>query len=326
MESIKTSLSKFKNKLCEPNELSKTVLSVKTIDNYVRMVKAYLKWYKKVPTKKEKKIINVKAYRGYLKKEKKYSNITINLNLAAIDKYYKLELGIFDENNRLKLKPRKLITYTQEEIKKLLIATRNIKHKLIILFAYTCGLSLSEILNIKFKDINIKNSTLTVSRDNRIVPLNDLILHILKSYAIDKIKMGYLFVSSHNGHRLNLRTIQKVFTNACEKADIPNLGGIKSLRHSYAIHLVEKGTDIKLIKDLIGHSNLKTTMIYKRNAQKINPQGITLDLNPIEATGNGFIYSNAICDYCTQKKCKICRKYSKFEGQRVILELLGSCV
>lgn len=321
MISIKTSLSRFKKKLSKANEITKKKLSEKTINNYLRMAKYYLEWYKKIPTKDEKKINNVKAYRTYLKKEKRYSLRTINLNLAAIDKYYQIELGIFDENNRMKVKPRKIAVYTQEEIKSLLIATKNPKHKLVILFAYTCGLTLTEILNIRMRHINIKDKTLKVYSNKRTVPLNDLIIHVLNFYLADKKKIDYLFVSSYDGNRLHYRTIQKVFVNACEKAGLPNMGGIKCLRHSYATHLVENGTDLKIVRDLIGHSDIKTTMIYKRNAKKINHKGITLDLNHFEATGSDFIHSRSICDYCVQKKCKSCRKYSKFDGQRVFLKI-----
>lgn len=296
-------------------ELSKLPLSERTAYNYVRLVKDFLIWYGRVPGFKTSKIATVKKYRTYLIKQG-YSPRTINLILCALDTYYKVMRNNTDESNRVKVKPRKLIVYTEEEIEKLLSVCTNPKHKFVLVLAYGHGLTLNEIYNIQHKHFDFKNNILHVPNSDRTVSLSGLLISLFH-ICFDNRKINYLLIKDTTNERLNKRSVQKIFVNTCKKADLPNLGGIKTLRHSYATHLVEHGTDLKFVKELLGHSDLKTTQIYKRTAKgNIHIKSPVVNLDKAIIMKNDIIYSNSVCEYCLQKRCKSCRKYNGFQGVR----------
>lgn len=152
-----------------------------------------------------------------------------------------------------------------DEIKKIIEKTENIKHRLIIKLCYGMGLRVSEIVNLKIEDIDSKNMTVFISRGkgkkDRIVNLPKSLLDELREYyRIYKPKF-YLFEGMDNA-QYSVRSTQNVFKNAMKKAGISKRVGIHSLRHSYATHLLQYGTDISLIQKLMGHNSIKTTLVY----------------------------------------------------------------
>jgi integrase/recombinase XerD len=134
--------------------------------------------------------------------------------------------------------------------------------------AYSAGLRVSEIVKLKLADIDSKRMQIFVERakgkKDRYVNLSPVLLDILRKYIADHKPRPkvYLFESEQTGASYPTRTVQNIFTNAKNKAGIRKEVGIHSLRHSFATHLLEKGTDIRYIKDLLGHFNLKTTERY----------------------------------------------------------------
>ncbi|MBK9661079.1 MAG: tyrosine-type recombinase/integrase [Chitinophagaceae bacterium] len=140
--------------------------------------------------------------------------------------------------------------------------------------AYSSGLRVSEIVNLKISDIDSKRMQILVQRakgkKDRYVNLSPLVLDILRKY-IQEYKPRpkvYLFESEQTFTAYPTRTVQQIFTNAKHKAGIRKEVGIHSLRHSFATHLLDKGTDIRYIKDLLGHFNLKTTERYLHVSKK----------------------------------------------------------
>ena len=134
--------------------------------------------------------------------------------------------------------------------------------------AYSAGLRVSEIVKLKIADINSGRMQIFVERakgkKDRYVNLSPVLLKILRKY-IQEYKPRptvYLFESAQTLSAYPNRTAQQIFTNAKQKAGIRKEVGIHSLRHSFATHLLDKGTDIKYIKDLLGHFDIKTTERY----------------------------------------------------------------
>jgi len=156
----------------------------------------------------------------------------------------------------------------EEELRKLFTALINKKHKAMLFTAYSAGLRVSEVVNLKIADIDSQRMQIMIQRakgkKDRYVNLSPMLLDILRSYVqsyTPKPKI-YLFESEQSGTAYPPRTVQQIFTNAKEKAGIKKEVGIHSLRHSFATHLLEKGVDIRYIKELLGHFNIKTTERY----------------------------------------------------------------
>ena len=162
----------------------------------------------------------------------------------------------------------------EKELSKLFNALENKKHKAMLFTAYSAGLRVSEIVNLKIADIDSGRMQIMVSqakgKKDRYVNLSPVLLDILRKYMVEykpspKI---YLFESEQTLTAYPTRTIQQIFSNAKQKAGIRKEVGIHSLRHSFATHLLDKGTDIKYIKDLLGHFNIKTTERYLHVSKK----------------------------------------------------------
>ena len=92
--------------------------------------------------------------------------------------------------------------------------------------------------------------------------LDEGIKKVLQSYIAEKPTMDYLFINDSAETLLTSRTISKIFDHACKRAGVPKIGGIHTLRHSFATHLMERGIDTRCVQELLGHANIKTTEIY----------------------------------------------------------------
>jgi site-specific recombinase XerD len=162
----------------------------------------------------------------------------------------------------------------ETEITKLFNALPNKKHKAMLFTAYSAGLRVSELVNLKIADVDSERMQLFIERakgkKDRYVNLSPVLLDILRNYIKEyKPKpRNYLFESEQTGTAYPARTVQQIFANAKQKAGIRKDIGIHSLRHSFATHLLEKGTDIKYIKEILGHFNIKTTERYLHVTRK----------------------------------------------------------
>ena len=127
------------------------------------------------------------------------------------------------------------------------------------------GLRVSEIVNLKITDIDSKRMQVLVrqgkGKKDRYVNLPESILKELRAYYVAYKPKEFLFEGRY-GDQYSIRSVQAVFKNAMKKARINKKVGIHSLRHSYATHLIEQGTDIRFVQELLGHKDIKTTMIY----------------------------------------------------------------
>lgn len=163
---------------------------------------------------------------------------------------------------------------SKHEILSMISSTTNLKHRLIIEMLYSSGMRLSELINIKWCDIDFKRNLINIKNGkggkDRIVMLSR---RLKKSLCVfTKEREGHVFLSQR-GKTYAVGSIQKIIKNAAKKAGIQKNVTPHTLRHSFATHLLEKGTDIRYIKDLLGHSDISTTLIYtkvsNKNIQKI---------------------------------------------------------
>jgi site-specific recombinase XerD len=143
----------------------------------------------------------------------------------------------------------------------------NPKHRLLIALAYGAGLRVSETTNLKAKDINLDELTIHIKgakgNKDRMSIFSEKLVASLK--VIVALKQGNEFVFESNwGGKLDERSAQKVFEQALVKAGIKKEATFHSLRHSFATHLLENGTDVRYVQELLGHANIRTTQIYTK--------------------------------------------------------------
>jgi len=210
----------------------------------------------------------VRSYMLYCYEQLKLSENTLHSRLNALKFYFEKVLHrekFFVDIPRPKKHSILPKTIHQNDLKKMFDATTNLKHNTILKLCYGMGLRLSEIINLKITDIDSKNMQVFIERGkgkkDRYVNLPLSILEQLRTYYKMYHPKIYLF-EGQDGGQYSMRSIQQVFKNALQKAGINKKVGIHSLRHSYATHLLEQGTDIRFIQELLGHKDLKTTLIY----------------------------------------------------------------
>lgn len=217
-------------------------------------------------------VSRLKDYFQYCHKSLKLSEATIHSRINALKFYYEQVLGrekFFWEIPRPK-KPNQLPRVLSEnEIGRMFNALTNIKHKAILFTAYSAGLRVSEVINLKIRDVDSDRMQLFIEKSkgkkDRYVGLGILLLDVLRAYlkSCRPMPVKYVFENPDNpGQRYSVRSAQQIFHNAKEKAKINKNVGIHSLRHSFATHLLEKGIDIRYIKDILGHLSIKTTEKY----------------------------------------------------------------
>ncbi len=161
---------------------------------------------------------------------------------------------------------------SKEEVKAILEAHSNIKHKAMLSLIYSCGLRCSELLNLKPEHIDSKRGLVIIKqakgRKDRITPLSIKILNLLRQYFVLFKPKTYLFEGRNAGEKYDERSLQLVLKQSLEKAKITKPVTLHWLRHSFATHLLENGTDIRYIQELLGHSSSKTTEIYTHVSNK----------------------------------------------------------
>jgi site-specific recombinase XerD len=137
---------------------------------------------------------------------------------------------------------------------------------------YACGLRRGELLNLKLIDIDSQRGMIRINQGkggkDRLVPISEKVLELLREYYQYEKPKVYLFEGQHMGEKYNERSLQQVLKQALEKAKIKKPVTLHWLRHSYATHLLESGTDLRYIQELLGHNSSKTTEIYTHVSQK----------------------------------------------------------
>lgn len=247
--------------------------SPKTIHTYLHYNKELLR-FASYKSPKEITKQDIKDYLDFLFSSGKSAS-TVNLIINALKFYYEqiLQRKFFIPNVGIKRpkKDKKLpIVLSKQEVVKMIKATDNLKHKLIIQILYGSGLRISELVNLQINDIDFNRKMIIIKagkgRKDRITILSKQILENIDKYLRQWHPLAYLFESHESGKKINIRSAQKVVADAIKKASINKAASAHSLRHSFATHLLETGTDIRYIQELLGHARLETTQIYTKVA------------------------------------------------------------
>lgn len=245
-------------------------LSVNTIRNYLTDFALYLKWLGNREAAAQGKV-EVTEYMVYCMELEGLSNSTANCRLNAIKKYYEgvlKQARIFWEIPRAQKKLQLPKVLNEAEIRRMFAAVTNLKHKAILFTAYSAGLRVSDTVNLKIADIDSGRMQIRVADSkggkDRYVQLGMLTLDVLRAYLkqCNPRPVVYLFEGSRPGEAYSTTSAQTIFREARDKAGIRKQVSFHSLRHSFATHLLEKGVDIRYIKDLLGHFSIKTTERY----------------------------------------------------------------
>lgn len=221
---------------------------------------------------------DIEAYLLHKVEQGQIAESTQNLIINAIKFYYEHVLGRprthYDISRPRKHEPLPKVL-AREEVAKMLSLTQNLKHKCMLMLLYGGGLRLSEVLELTPIDINAKRMTIKVRRSkgkkDRVVPLPERLLVPLRNYCRAFEPLTWLFEGSTVGEQYNPRSLQKVVKTAAQRAGIERPVTAHMLRHSYATHLLEAGTDIRYIQEVLGHSSIKTTERYTHVAMNQKP-------------------------------------------------------
>jgi site-specific recombinase XerD len=196
---------------------------------------------------------------------------TINLIINSLKFYYEklLQRSFFVPNcgiARPKKDKRLPVVLSKEEIVRMINSLDNIKHKLILQILYGSGLRVSEAVGLKINDIDFVRHLIQIKegkgRKDRVSIVSETTLKNIEKYLNEYQPLKYLFESIETGSRMNIRSIQNIVYSSVLKAGIKKNVSAHSLRHSFATHLLESGTDIRYIQELLGHARLETTQIY----------------------------------------------------------------
>jgi site-specific recombinase XerD len=247
--------------------------SPSTIEVYRQSFEEFINYYntKKIDDITEPEII---AYTRYLVQERGISASSQNQAINAIKFYYEKVKGGARKFYQLErpLKEMKLPTVLSvEEVQAMIKSTKNLKHKAMIMLCYSAGLRLSELLNLKPSDVDTDRMQISVKgakgKKDRYTLLAEKMLPLLRDYYEKHHPEEYLF-EGEGGGQYSGRSLQTVVKEALQRANVKKYATVHTLRHSFATHLLENGTDLRYIQNLLGHSSSKTTEIYTHVTSK----------------------------------------------------------
>jgi integrase/recombinase XerD len=220
--------------------------------------------------------LDIEHYLLYLAEQKNYSFSGLNLMVNAI-KFLFEKVWNLPKTTYYLPRPRKTHTLPkvldEEDIKKIFAQVKNPKHRLILYVAYSSGLRVSEVVNIRLTDIHRKSMQIRIEqskgRKDRMVVLSKKVLSLMEDYYRRYRPKEYLFEGQYGGP-YSIRSAQMIFKRFKQMANVNIKGGIHLLRHSFATHLLEQGADIRLVQQQLGHNSVKTTQLYTHVTEKRN--------------------------------------------------------
>ena len=258
-------MSRLRQRLIE--ELTIRNYSPRTIDVYVDRVAKFAQHFGQSPDGLGP--THIRQYQLFLVQEKKASWTQFNQTVCALRFFYRVCLGKpwMIEHIPFPKQPKRLpVVLSREEVTRLFEAVSNIKHRTILMTLYATGLRISEVLALQVRDIDSARMLIQVRQGkggkDRYVPLSETLLNHLRRYWRFYRPGFWLFPSTDPRRALTASTVQRVCANAASKAGLSKRVSPHTLRHTFATHHLEAGTNLKTIQVLLGHRNLNTTSVY----------------------------------------------------------------
>lgn len=242
--------------------------SCNTLDNYMSAVARFLN--RLTPDSSRDWSETFKKHLIYLKEQEQLAPNTINQHAASIAYFLEEVLDLSPGDDiciRMKTGHPLPRVHSTQNIARIIMCPTNQKHRLILTLTYGCGLRLGEVVALKAEDIDIERGVLWVrggkgKKDRMVMLDNTLKPHVTEWLRSDDCGKTFLFEGYIDNKALSKRTVEKIYTTSCKKLNINNQGGLHSLRHSFATHLLEQGVNLRYIQTLLGHASSKTTEIY----------------------------------------------------------------
>jgi integrase/recombinase XerD len=239
--------------------------SERTVENYSCSVYLFLNYFS---TEIDPTRINTELIKDWLLTFKTIN--TRNHKLCAIKSFYEITVGMPLKLNKIPFskKDKKLpIVLSVDEIQRMFNVCDNLKHKVILGLLYSCGLRVSELINLKWANLNRSRMVINIiqakGKKDRQVPLDLKLTELLDKYWREYKSKEYVLNGWKDEPQYSERSVGQVIKQLANKAGIDNKRVYTHLiRHCHATHLVEAGTDINIIQRILGHSNVKTTAIY----------------------------------------------------------------
>jgi integrase/recombinase XerD len=258
-------MSQLRQKMIRAMQLRE--FSPKTQEAYVAAVSGLAKYCNKSPEKIVQE--EVENYLLHLRQELKRSSSTCNVVISGLRFFY--EHTIKDESVKLRLPPRKKTkrlpeVLSREDVNRVITSLANIKHRVILMTAYSAGLRVSELVRLRQKHIDSSRMVIRVEqgkgKKDRYTILSQRLLKELRVYYKACRPENWLFPAKISIRHISISSVQKIYYKAKKKAGITKGKGIHTLRHCFASHLLEAGYDVRRIQILMGHRSLSTTMAY----------------------------------------------------------------
>ena len=225
-------------------------------------------------TPEEIRADDVTEFIALMEKEKSYTASAMNLALSAIKFFFRhvLKRNDINEHHRPNQDGRLPMILSKEEISKILGMEENPKHRLLLMLVYSSGLRVSEVVALKREHIDLSRKVIYVrlgkGRKDRSTVLSEKAAQFLEEYCNFFNIQKWLFPGQPASNHLSIRSAQHIFDKAIRRAGIMKKITIHGLRHTFATHLLESGTDIRYIQALLGHASLRTTERYTHVAKR----------------------------------------------------------
>jgi integrase/recombinase XerD len=241
--------------------------SPRTIKTYLEQVTRFAAYFNQKPERLGAE--HVRLYQLYLIQEKGAASSSVNVASSALKFLYRVTLGRQDVVAKAPYAQREQklpVVLSRDEVQRLLDAVRDPRYRVALMLAYSAGLRLSEILELRVEDIDSARMVLRVregkgARD-RYALLSPVMLERLRAYWKRYRPATSLFPGQGGDRPVSESTLQRACTRAAREAGLSKGVGVHTLRHSFATHLLESGTDIRVIQRLLGHSSISTTALY----------------------------------------------------------------
>jgi integrase/recombinase XerD len=244
-----------------------------TIKMYVHYVQLFLDYFNTDPKHITEDQIRAFMFQSVFEEKRSYSSQNIMINALKMFYLYVVKRTI---NEEIFIRPRKNRylpeVLSKEEIQAIIKSIKNLKHRTLISTIYSCGLRISEVINLTLRDIDSSRMIVYIrqskGRKDRIIPLSQKLLSQLREYWREYKPNYYLFEGVAN-NPYSSNSISNILENAVFRCKINKKVTVHTLRHSYATHLMEAGVNLRFIQAILGHSNIKTTEIYT-HVSKVN--------------------------------------------------------